>query len=176
MAFQTQSYQKQALGSAGQISKSFHSFCNTVTGVVADANVSVGCFVQSKTAGATDENEVIGASGAAISGKILGVVVKDHYIASANASAVHTYNLGDNVEILNAGSIFIETEGTAKKGQYVFLKTADGSLVFDNKMVKADHTYTGFIVSKGQAEASDGIIEITTAQAYAVDTVATITQ
>lgn len=175
MAFQTQSYQKQALGSAGQISKSFHSFCNTVTGVVADTNVCVGCFVQSKT-GATDENEVIGASGAAISGKILGVVVKDHYIASANASAVHIYNIGDNVEILNAGSIFIETESTAKKGQYVFLKTADGSLAFDDKMVKADHTYTGFIVSKGQAEASEGIIEITSAQAYTVDTVATITQ
>lgn len=175
MAFQTQSYQKQALGSAGQISKSFHSFCNTVTGVVADANVCVGCFVQSKT-GATDENEVIGASGVAISGKILGVVVKDHYISSSNASAVHIYNKGDNIEILNAGSIFIETESTAKKGQYVFLKTADGSLVFDDKIVKADHTYTGFIVSKGQAEASDGIIEITTAQAYTVDTVATITQ
>ncbi|MCW1675453.1 hypothetical protein OLS47_00015 [Campylobacter jejuni] len=43
-------------------------------------------------------------------------------------------------------------------------------------MVKADHTYTGFIVSKGQAEASEGIIEITSAQAYTVDTVATITQ
>lgn len=174
MAFQTQSYKKQALGSAGQISKSFHSFCNTVTGVVADANVRVGCFVQSKT-GATDENEVIGASGQAISGKILGVVVKDHYIASANANAVNIYNKG-YVEILNAGGIFIETKNTAKKGQYVFLKTADGSLVFDDKMVKAGHTYTGFIVSKGQAEAGDGIIEITTAQAYAVDTVATITQ
>lgn len=169
MAFQTQSYQKQALGSAGQISKSFHSFCNTVTGVVADANVCVGCFVQSKTS-ATDENEVIGASGQAITGKILGVVVKDHYIASANASAVHVYNKGDNVEILNAGSIFIETENAAKKGQYVFLKTADGSLVFDDAMTKADHTYTGFMVSKGQAEASDGIIEITTAQAYTVAT------
>lgn len=175
MAFQTQSYQKQALGSAGQVSKSFHSFCNTVTGVVADTNVYVGCFVQSKTS-ATDENEVIGASGQAISGKILGVVIKDHYIASANASAAHIYNKGDNVEILNAGSVFIKTESTAKKGQYVFLKTSDGSLVFDNKMVKADHTYTGFIVSKGQAEASEGIIEITTAQAYTVDTVTTITQ
>lgn len=175
MAFQTQSYQKQALGSAGQISKSFHNFCNIVPGIAADANVCVGCFVQSKT-GATDENEVIGASGAAISGKILGVVVKDHYIASAYASAVHIYNKGDNVAILNAGSVFIETESTAKKGQYVFLKTADGSLVFDDKMVKADHTYTGFIVSKGQADDSDGIIEITTAQAYTVDTVATITQ
>ncbi|EOI0394272.1 hypothetical protein ACMF0F_001373 [Campylobacter jejuni] len=176
MAFQTQSYQKQALGSAGQVSKSFHSFCNTVTGVVADANVCVGCFVQSIKTDATDENEVIGASGAAISGKILGVVVKDHYISSSNTSAVHIYNLGDNVEILNAGSIFIKTESAAKKGQYVFLKTADGSLVFDDKMVKADHTYTGFIVSKGQAEASEGIIEITTAQAYTVDTVVTITQ
>lgn len=175
MAFQTQSYQKQALGSAGQVSKSFHNFCNIVTGIASDANVCVGCFVQSKT-GATDENEVIGASGAEISGKILGVVVKDHYIASANASAVHIYNTGDNVAILNAGSIFIETESTAKKGQYVFLKTADGSLVFDDKMVKADHTYTGFIVSKGQADDSDGIIEITTAQAYTVDTIATITQ
>ncbi|MCW1675454.1 hypothetical protein OLS47_00020 [Campylobacter jejuni] len=114
MAFQTQSYQKQALGSAGQVSKSFHSFCNIVTGVVADANVCVGCFVQSKT-GATDENEVIGASGAAISGKILGVVVKDHYISSSNTSAVHIYNLGDNVEILNAGSILLKQKAQLKK-------------------------------------------------------------
>lgn len=173
MAFQTQAYKKQALGSAGQISKNFDGLLNVVPGVTADTNVFVGGFVQSKQ-DATNENEVIGASGVAITGKILGVVVKDHYIASTNT--VISYNKPDDVAILNAGSVFIKTKSTAKKGQYVFLKNSDGSLVFDNKMVKADHTYTGFIVSIGQDSASEGIIEITTAQANTIDTVATITQ
>ena len=174
MAFQNQAYATQALGVPGQISKGFHNYTNITYGIAADDNVCVGCFVQSKTGG-TNENEVIGASGAAISGKILGIVVKDNYIASNGAEAVHIYKKGDNVAILNVGSIFIETETQATKGQYVFLKTENGALVFGDKMAKADHTYTGFIVSKGQAEASDGIIEITTAQANTINTSETIT-
>lgn len=174
MAFQTQAYKKQALGSAGQISKNFNGLLNVVPGVASDDKVIIGGFVQSKT-NATNENEVISASGSAITGKILGLVVKDRYISSANTSSVINYNKGDNVAILNSGSAFIEVNGVAKKGQYVFLKNSDGSLVFDNKMVKADHTYTGFIVSIGN-ESGKGIIEITTAQAYTIDTVATITQ
>lgn len=163
MAFQKQVNQTQALGSAGQISKAFHNYCNTFSAIAGDNKICVGCFVQS-TSG-TNEREVIDASGEAITGKILGVVVKDHYISSETET--HIYREGDNVTIINAGNVFIECESVATAGQYVFLKDDNGTLVFNNTNTLADHTYTGWRVAVGNKApyADNGIIEITTANA-----------
>lgn len=166
MAFQKSVNKSQALGSAGQISKAFHNYCNTFSAIAGDENVCVGCFVQS-TSG-TNEREVIGASGQEITGDILGVVVKDKYISSDGTEAVHIYREGDNVTILNAGNIFIEVEAEASQGQYVHLVKATGALSFDDAIdTTGDKTYTGFRVSVGNSApyTADGIIEITTANA-----------
>ena len=165
MSFQKQVNLNQALGNVGQISKAYHSFCNVIPAIAADEFVKVGSFVQSKATGATNENEVIGASGKAISGSILGVVVRDSLKVAADSTATLAVKKGENCAVLNEGSIFIETSLQAKKGQYVFLKTADGSLGFYNASTQNDYTYTGFRVSKGNETAARGVIEITTARA-----------
>ena len=165
MSFQKQVNANQALGNVGQISKAHHSFCNVISAIAADEFVKVGSFVQSKAAGATNENEVIGASGKAISGSILGVVVRDSLKVAGDSTATLAVKKGENCAILTEGSIFIEVNAIAKKGQYVFLKTADGSLGFYNTTTQSDYTYTGFRVSKGNETAARGVIEITTARA-----------
>ena len=164
MSFQKQVNLNQALGNVGQISKAYHSFCNVTPAIAADEFVKVGSFVQS-TAAATNENEVVGASGKAISGSILGVVVRDSLKVAGDSTATLAVKKGENCAILTEGSIFIEVNAIAKKGQYVFLKDADGTLAFDDTATKASHTYTGFRVSKGNETAARGIIEITTARA-----------
>lgn len=166
--FQDKVYDKQALGIIGEISKSYHHLANVETGVVADENVCIGCFIQAKGGGATDEQEVIGASGKAVNGRILGVVIKDNYITNCSGN-LHIVPKGENVRYLTAGSIFIETETEAKKGQYVFLNNGTGALEFDDKMVKAGSTFTGWIVNRGgKADAGHEVIEITTAQANTI--------
>ena len=164
MSLQKQVNLNQALGNVGQISKAYHSFCNVIPAIAADENVKVGSFVQSKTS-PTNENEVIGASGKAISGSILGVVVRDSLKVAGDSTPTLAVKKGENCAILTEGSIFIEVNAIAKKGQYVFLKTADGTLAFDNTATKESHTYTGFRVSKGNETAVRGVIEITTARA-----------
>ena len=164
MSFQKQVNLNQALGNVGQISKAHHSFCNVIPAIAADDFVKVGSFVQS-SATATNENEVIGASGKAISGSILGVVVRDSLKVAGDSTATLAVKKGENCAILTEGSIFIEVNAIAKKGQYVFLKDDDGTLAFDNSATKASYTYTGFRVSKGNETAVRGIIEITTARA-----------
>ena len=164
MSFQKQVNLNQALGNVGQISKAHHSFCNVIPAIAADDFVKVGSFVQS-SATATNENEVIGASGKAISGSILGVVVRDSLKVAGDSTATLAVKKGENCAILTEGSIFIEVNAIAKKGQYVFLKTADGSLGFYNASTQSDYTYTGFRVSKGNETAARGVIEITTARA-----------
>lgn len=162
--FQKTVSKTQALGSAGQISKAFHNYCNTFSAVATDKHVCVGCFVQ---AGDKD-GEVKGASGQEITKPILGVVVKDKYISSCGTEAVNTYKIGDNVTVLNAGNIFIEVKAAAKVGQYVHLSKDAGALSFEDTI---DDTgtkiYTGFRVSKGNADpdTADRLIEITTANA-----------
>ena len=167
MSFQKQVYLNQALGNVGQISKAHHSFCNVIPAIAADEFVKVGSFVQSKATGATNENEVIGASGKAISGSILGVVVRDSLKVAGDSTATLAVKKGENCAILTEGSIFIETDlqSQAKKGQYVFLKDADGTLAFYNTTTQSNYTYTGFRVSKGNDTATSGLIEITTARA-----------
>ena len=164
MSFQKQVNLNQALGNVGQISKAYHSFCNVIPAIAADENVRVGSFVQSKTS-PTNENEVIGASGKAISGSILGVVVRDSLKVAGDSTPTLEVKKGENCAILTEGSIFIEVNAIAKKGQYVFLKTADGSLGFYNASTQSDYTYTGFRVSKGNETDARGVIEITTARA-----------
>ena len=164
MSFQKQVNLNQALGNVGQISKAYHSFCNVIPAIAADEFVKVGSFVQSRTS-PSNENEVIGASGKAISGSILGVVVRDSLKVAGDSTATLAVKKGENCAILTEGSIFIEVNAIAKKGQYVFLKDADGTLAFDDTATKASHTYTGFRVSKGNETAARGVIEITTARA-----------
>ena len=164
MSFQKQVNLNQALGNVGQISKAHHSFCNVIPAIAADEFVKVGSFVQSKTS-STNENEVIGASGKAISGSILGVVVRDSLKVAGDSTPTLEVKKGENCAVLNEGSIFIETSLQAKKGQYVFLKTDDGTLAFDDTATKTSHTYTGFRVSKGNETAARGVIEITTVRA-----------
>ena len=164
MSFQTQVNLNQALGNVGQISKAHHSFCNVIPAIAADEFVKVGSFVQSKAA-ATNENEVIGASGKAISGSILGVVVRDSLKVAGDSTPTLEVKKGENCAILTEGSIFIEVNAQAAKGKYVFLKTADGSLGFFDTTTQSDYTYTGFRVSKGHDTTSAGLIEITTARA-----------
>ena len=165
MSFQKQVNLNQALGNAGQISKAHHSFCNVIPAIAADEFVKVGSFVQSKATGATNENEVIGASGKQITGSILGVVVRDSLKVTGDSTPTLEVKKGENCAILTEGSIFIEVNAQAAKGQYVFLKDADGTLGFDNTTTKASYTYTGFRVSKGHDTTSAGLIEITTARA-----------
>ena len=164
MSFQKQVNANQALGNVGQISKAHHSFLNVIPAIAADDFVKVGSFVQS-TAAATNENEVVGASGKQITGSILGVVVRDSLKVAGDSTPTLAVKKGENCAILTEGSIFIEVNAIAKKGQYVFLKTADGTLAFDNTATKESHTYTGFRVSKGNETAARGVIEITTARA-----------
>ena len=164
MSFQKQVNLNQALGNVGQISKAHHSFCNVIPAIAADENVRVGSFVQSKTS-PTNENEVVGASGKAISGSILGVVVRDSLKVAGDSTPTLEVKKGENCAILTEGSIFIEVNVQAKKGKYVFLKTADGSLGFFDTNTESNYTYTGFRVSKGHDTTSAGLIEITTARA-----------
>lgn len=163
MGFQKTVNSTQALGSAGRISKAIHSYLNTFQAIAGDDKVAVGCFVQK----GTKEGEVIGTTGVAVNNKVLGVVVKDHYLSSEIAT--YTYKFGDNVTILNAGNIFIETDKEAKIGQYVHISKTDGTLSFDETIDTSGSTkvYTGFRVSKGNQApyATNGIIEITTANA-----------
>ena len=164
MSFQKQVNANQALGNVGQISKAHHSFLNVIPAIAADDFVKVGSFVQSSST-ATNENEVVGASGKQITGSILGVVVRDSLKVAGDSTPTLEVKKGENCAILTEGSIFIEVNAIAKKGQYVFLKTADGSLGFYNASTQNDYTYTGFRVSKGNDTATAGLIEITTARA-----------
>ena len=164
MSFQKQVNANQALGNVGQISKAHHSFLNVIPAIAADDFVKVGSFVQSKTS-PTNENEVIGASGKAISGSILGVVVRDSLKVAGDSTPTLEVKKGENCAILTEGSIFIEVNVEAKKGKYVMLQTTDGALGFYDSSTQSGYTYTGFRVSKGNETAARGIIEITTARA-----------
>lgn len=163
MGFQKTVSKSQALGSAGRISKAIHSYLNTFQAIAGDDKVAVGCFVQK----GDKEGEVKGTTGVAVNSKVLGVVVKDHYLSSESETI--TYKSGDNVTILNAGNIFIKADKEAKIGQYIHISKTDGTLSFDETIDTSGSTkvYTGFRVSKGNEApyATNGIIEITTANA-----------
>ena len=147
------------VGSAGNIYKAEHSFYTSFQGLVIDDITKVGSFVQA----GTKENEVIMASGQAITTPIMGVVVKERLRNSSTETDL--VEKGNNVTVLTEGYVYIATSLVANQGQYVFLKTADGTLAFNNTSTLADHTYTGFKVDIGNATATAGIIGITSARA-----------
>lgn len=156
--FQKQVETAQALGVAGHIAQGRGSYFNTISGICADDKVEVGYFVQR----GTNEGEFKGVKGQAVT-KVAGVAIFDNFQSANGSSAVK--EKGANVTVLNEGSVFIETTSQATAGQFVFVKSADGSLAFDDTNTKANHTATGFIVVKGNGEAKRGVIEISTAGA-----------
>lgn len=156
--FQKQVETAQALGVAGHIAQGRGSYFNTISGICADDKVEIGYFVQR----GDNEGEFKGVKGSTVT-KVAGVAIFDNFQSANGDSAVKVK--GATVTVLNEGSVFIEAQETAKAGQFVFVKTANGSLVFDNTNTKTDHTFTGFIVVKGNAEAKRGVIEISTAGA-----------
>ena len=144
MALQDKAHDMGA-AKAGQILKGLHSNFAGHCAPVKDNSVCVGCFVQN------DGKFVKGASGVAITGKIMGIAIAGTYITSDVSTQVYPT---ENIAFFaNKGCIAIETETPAKVGQYVFLKTADGELAFGDSETLADHTYTGFRVVYGTGDA-----------------------
>lgn len=157
--FQKQVETAQALGVAGHIAQGRGSYFNTISGICADDKVELGYFVQR----GEKEGEFKGVRGSKVTTKVAGVAIFDNFQSANGSSALKAK--GENVTILNEGSVFIETNSTATAGQFVFVKSTDGSLAFDNTNTKAEHTPTGFIVVKGNSEEKRGVIEISTAGA-----------
>lgn len=156
--FQKQVETAQALGVAGHIAQGRGSYFNTISGICADDKVEVGYFVQR----GDKEGEFKGVKGQNVT-KVAGVAIFDNFQSANGSSALKAK--GENVTVLNEGSVFIEARAVAKAGQFVLIKTADGSLAFDDNNTKAEHIATGFIVVKGNSEAERGVIEISTAGA-----------
>lgn len=138
---------RMGVGTAGQIVKGIHNYCMLFHSPVKDDSVFVGGFIQT----ADNPQLIQGASGRQITGKILGVVIKDQYITAE--SNTDNYKPNDIATCLTKGVVYIETKTPAKVGQYVFLKNSDGTLAFDDTETKADHTYTGFRVVVGTGSA-----------------------
>ena len=126
---------------AGQILKGLHSDYLEFSAPTKDTSVCVGCFVQ------TDGKFIKGASGNAISGKIVGIAIANEYFSGVENG--NTYPANVNVSFAYQGCIAIETKSEANVGQYVFLKTDDGTLAFGDTKTKEQHTYTGFRVVYG---------------------------
>ena len=156
--FQKQVETAQALGVAGHIAQGRSSYFNTISGICADDKVEIGYFVQR----GDKEGEFKGVKGAAVT-KVAGVAIFDNFQSANGDSAVKAK--GANVTILNEGSVFIEAPTVAKAGQFVGVRTADGTLLFSNTTTISYGVYTGFVVVKGNSEEKRGVIEISTAGA-----------
>ena len=148
----------QALGNAGQIAKGYHSYCNVVDYVAGD-NISVGEFAQSV---ANNDNEAKSTAGKQVTGSILGVVVKDCLKAVESAEPSSVINAGEPLQIINIGSVFIETSSKATRGDYVLLDKYSGSLVFSKVAEVTNLINTGWRVANGNEKNVKGIVEITT--------------
>lgn len=156
--FQKQVETAQALGVAGHIAQGRGSYFNTISGICADGKVEVGYFVQ----GGDNEGEFKGVKGVAVT-KVAGVAIFDNFQSANGDSAVKAK--GENVTVLNEGSVFIEAQAVAKAGQFVGVKSTDGSLIFSDTSTITSGVFTGFVVVKGNGEAKRGVIEISTAGA-----------
>lgn len=156
--FQKQVETAQALGVAGHIAQGRGSYFNTISGICADDKVEVGYFVQR----GDNEGEFKGVRGSAVT-KVAGVAIFDNFQSANGDSAVKAK--GATVTILNEGSVFIEVNVVAKAGQFVGVKSADGSLIFSDTSAITGGVFTGFVVVKGNGEAKRGVIEISTAGA-----------
>ena len=158
----------QALGNAGQIAKGYHSYCNIVDYVAGD-NISVGEFVQSV---ANNDNEAKSTAGKQVTGSILGVVVKDRLKAVESAEPSSVINAGEPLQIINIGSVFIETKEIASVGDYVIMDKASGRVYFSPTRPKGASTIdTGWRVFIGNDYAERGIVGITTSNAKGVNRV-----
>lgn len=156
--FQKQVEATQALGVAGHIAQGRGSYFNTISGICADDKVEVGYFVQR----GDKEGEFKGVKGQAVT-KVAGVAIFDNFQSANGDSAVKAK--GATVTVLNEGSVFIEAQVVAKAGQFVGVKTTDGSLIFSDTTTITGGVFTGFVVVKGNSEAKRGVIEISTAGA-----------
>lgn len=157
--FQKQVETAQALGVAGHIAQGRGSYFNTISGICADDKVEVGYFVQR----GDNEGEFKGVKDSQVTKKVAGVAIFDNFQSANGNSAAKAK--GANVTVLNEGSVFIEAQVVAEAGQFVGVKSTDGSLIFNDTTTITDGVYTGFVVVKGNGEAERGVIEISTAGA-----------
>ena len=158
----------QALGNAGQIAKGYHSFCNVVDYVAGD-NISVGEFAQSST---TNDNEVLSTANKTITGSIVGVVVRDSLKNAEINEASLELQAGSYLQVINAGSVFIETKEIASVGDYVIMDKTSGRVYFSPVRPSSNSTInTGWRVFIGNDYAERGIVGITTSNAKGVNVV-----
>ena len=157
MAFQNEvSSASLALGNKGQIINGFHSYFS-VTDCVTSENISVGEFVQTSA----NENEVKATNGKAITGAIVGVVLRDSLKNSNTNTPSTIIPAGNNVAIIDSGNVYIETDEVANVGDFVFLNNTNGNLHFSDRL-EAGYTYTGWNVFIGNTTGRKGVIGITT--------------
>ena len=158
----------QGLGNKGQIAKGYHSYCN-IMDYVANDDISVGEFAQSV---ANNDNEAKSTAGKQVTGSILGVVVKDRLKAVENAEPSSVINAGEPLQIINIGSVFIETKEIASVGDYVIMDKASGRVYFSPTRPKGASTIdTGWRVFIGNDYAERGIVGITTSNAKGVNVI-----
>ena len=158
----------QALGNAGQIAKGYHSYCNIVD-YVAGENISVGEFAQSST---TNDNEVLSTANKTITGSIVGVVVRDSLKNAEVNEASLELQAGRYLQIINIGSVFIETKEIASVGDYVIMDKTSGRVYFSATRPSSNSTInTGWRVFIGNDYAERGIVGITTSNAKGVNVV-----
>ena len=169
MSFQSEVNSKiQALGNAGQIAKGYHSFCNVVD-YVAGNNISVGEFAQSST---TNDNEVLSTANKTITGSIVGVVVRDSLKNAEVNEASLELQAGSYLQVIDAGSVFIETKEIASVGDYVIMDKTSGRVYFSATRPSSNSTInTGWRVFIGNDYAERGIVGITTSNAKGVNVV-----
>ena len=169
MAFQSEVNSNiQALGNAGQIAKGYHSYCNIVDYVAGD-NISVGEFAQSST---TNDNEVLSTANKTITGSIVGVVVRDSLKNTEVNEASLELQAGSYLQVINAGSVFIETKEIASVGDYVIMDKTSGRVYFSATRPSSNSTInTGWRVFIGNDYAERGIVGITTSNAKGVNVV-----
>lgn len=146
---------------AGDLSRATHSYYLPDGAIVGDNNVCTGCFVKVKNG---DKSKVFGASGVAFteaSEQIVGVCIRDH-LQNGQVTTLN-YQVGDQVQYIFKGAVWVEAETTAKFNQYVFIKNDTGAIVFNDTKELADHTFTGFRVTIGGETSNNNpiLIEIT---------------
>ena len=158
----------QALGNAGQIAKGYHSYCNVVDYVAGD-NISVGEFAQTST---TNDNEVLSTANKTITGSIVGLVVRDSLKNTEVNEASLELQAGSYLQVINIGSVFIETKEIASVGDYVIMDKTSGRVYFSATRPSSNSTInTGWRVFIGNDYPERGIVGITTSNAKGVNVV-----
>lgn len=155
--FQNKVMDTQALGVAGEPSKAMHSYYNTFAGLAVDDTIKFGSFVFSSNAANAKEFEVVGSG--ANANKLLGIAIRDKaFYGCAESNLIPQ---GQPITICNRGNVYIETELVAKRGQSVEVNAATGEVTFADA---AGANASGWVVVVGNATATRGIIEISTAK------------